>query len=84
MSKKRGRGKTRGITLTKRRHDGEKLAVDIPPNLMRAVGNNAQVLITECCIIVRQMTPLRFSKWKTIPDDEKTKMWQAIQVSYLN
>ena len=46
MSKKRGRGKTRGIILTKKRSDGEKLAVDIPPNMMRAIGNNAQALIT--------------------------------------
>ena len=84
MSGKKGRGKTRNTTLVKRRRNGEKLAVDIPPNLMRAVGNNAQVLITELGIIVRQMAPLHFSKWKSIPDDDKLKMWHAAKVSHLN
>ena len=58
--------------------------VDIPQNLMRAVGINAQALITELGIIVRQMAPLQFSKWKGIPGDENNKMWQATKVSHLN
>ena len=63
---------------------GGKLVVDIPPNLMWAVGNNAQVLITELGIIVRQMAPLRFLKWKSISDDDKLKMWHVAKVSHLN
>ena len=79
---RKGQEKTMGIT--KRRHEGGQLAVDISPNLMRAVGNNAQALITELGIIVRQMAPLQFSKWKGIPGDENNKMWQATKVSHLN
>ena len=84
MSGKKGRGQTRNITLLKRRREGEKLVVDIPPNLMRAVGNNVQVLITELGIIVWQMASLWFSKWKSIRNDEKLKMWHAAKVSHLN
>ncbi|CAK9185145.1 unnamed protein product [Ilex paraguariensis] len=76
-SGKRGRGKTRGITFAKKRRAEEKPEVYIPPKLMRAVSNNAQQLITELGIIVRQMAPLQFPKWKAIPIDDKKKMWYA-------
>ena len=81
---RKGQEKPMGITLAKRRHEGEMLAVDIPPNLMLAIGNNAQALITELGIIVEKMALLQFSKWKGIPGDEKNKMWQATKVSHLN
>lgn len=51
---------------------------------MRAVGKNSQELITELGIIVRQMAPLQFPKWKAIPIDDRKKMWHAIKVSHLN
>lgn len=40
---------------------------------MRAIGNNAQALITELGIIVRQMASLMFLKQRAIPDDDKKK-----------
>lgn len=40
---------------------------------MRAVSNNAQALITELGIIVRQVASLMFLKWRAIPDDDKKK-----------
>ncbi|CAK9135496.1 unnamed protein product [Ilex paraguariensis] len=70
-------GKTRGITFVKKRRAGKKLEVYIPPKLMRAVSNNAQQLITELGIIVKQMAPLQFPKWKAIPIDDKKKKWYA-------
>ena len=51
---------------------------------MQAFGNDAQQLITELGIIVRQMAPLQFPKWKAIPIDDKKKMWYASKVSNLD
>lgn len=56
--KKKWRGKTKGVGLSKQRSAGEKLRIEIPSHLMRVVGNNAQTLITELGIIVRQMASL--------------------------
>ncbi|KAK9281588.1 hypothetical protein L1049_004491 [Liquidambar formosana] len=73
---KKKRGRTRNIAFAKKRKAGVKVLVDIPPLLMRAVGNNAQALITELGVIVRNRAPLQCNKWSAIPDNDKETMWQ--------
>ncbi|KAK9265653.1 hypothetical protein L1049_007349 [Liquidambar formosana] len=73
---KKKRGRTRNIAFAKKRKAGVKVPVDIPPLLMRAVGNNAQALITELGVIVRNRAPLQCNKWSAIPDNDKKTMWQ--------
>lgn len=78
--KKKWWGKTKGVGLSKQRSAGEKLRIEIPSHLMRAVGNNAQALITELGIIVRQMASLIFLKWRAIPDDDNIYTLQEIRL----
>nr|CAD1827443.1 unnamed protein product [Ananas comosus var. bracteatus] len=66
--RKRTRGKTIGLKwVKKRKEEKTKPRVEMPKDLQRAVGTNAQQFITETAQIVRQHAPLNVEKWSKIP-----------------
>ncbi|XP_057445352.1 uncharacterized protein LOC130737561 [Lotus japonicus] len=71
--KKAGRGKTTGISVSKRKEKSAtgKLNVVIPPGKMVAVGPGAPDFVTEISVQVQKRAPFNVKKWKKVPDEAK-------------
>ncbi|XP_057445739.1 uncharacterized protein LOC130737896 isoform X2 [Lotus japonicus] len=71
--KKAGRGKTTGISVSKRKEKSAtgKLHVLIPPGKMVAVGPGAPDFVTEISVQVQKRAPFNVKKWKKVPDEAK-------------
>ncbi|KAI9161517.1 hypothetical protein LWI28_018223 [Acer negundo] len=67
---KNTRGITQGLDLHKRRRLGERIEIDISADVMRAIGKNCQLYITDVGCIVRKFAPLQVKGWSKIPRNE--------------
>ncbi|KAK4840056.1 hypothetical protein QYF36_026962 [Acer negundo] len=67
---KNTRGITQGLDLHKRRRLGERIEIDISADVMRAIGKNCQLCITDVGCIVRRFAPLQVKGWSKIPRNE--------------
>ncbi|KAF3430871.1 hypothetical protein FNV43_RR25600 [Rhamnella rubrinervis] len=76
------RKKTSGKELTKWKNRDIKLAVEIPEHIMRPVGVNSQMLITEEGCVVRGFAP-DSPRWKDVKK-EKEKNYFQMRVSSMN
>ncbi|XP_030953586.1 uncharacterized protein LOC115976445 [Quercus lobata] len=76
--KKRGRGPTRNLKLSKEFKGGEKYEISWLNG--RPVGPHARVLINECTKLVREQenVPLKFTDWKKVPDINKRKLFDKV------
>ena len=77
-SKKRKR--TKGKQLSKWKEQKIKVPVTIPKDIMRPVGKNAQLLVTEQWCVVRSFASLTVKKWGDIKDDDKQKLLAEVNV----
>nr|CAD1833536.1 unnamed protein product [Ananas comosus var. bracteatus] len=81
--RKRTRGKTMGIKWSKiRKSENTKPSLQIPQDLQRVVGGNAQQFITETSQIVKQHAPLNVDKWSKIPTYIIDKMVQLVNEKF--
>ncbi|XP_057443008.1 uncharacterized protein LOC130734559 isoform X2 [Lotus japonicus] len=84
--KKAGRGKTTGISVSKRKEKSatEKLHVVIPPGKMVVVGPGAPDFVTEISVQVQKRVPFNVKKWKKVPDEAKddivSKVYNAFDI----
>ena len=78
---KNTRGITRGLDLHKRRRLGERIEIDISADVMRAVGENCQLYITDVGCIVRRFAPLQVKGWSKIPRNEVETLILRVRVS---
>lgn len=77
---RRGRGKTIGISVEKKRRGVARLDVIIHPLRNRIVGDNAKDFKTEAGVLLKQHVPVQYQQWKQIPNDIKTKLWLGMKV----
>lgn len=74
-------GRHMGIKWAKmRKSEQTKPSLQIPRDLRRVVGGNAQQFITETSQIVKQHAPLNVDKWSKIPTYTIDKMFQLVNV----
>ncbi|XP_057445737.1 uncharacterized protein LOC130737896 isoform X1 [Lotus japonicus] len=87
--KKAGRGKTTGISVSKRKEKSAtgKLHVLIPPGKMVAVGPGAPDFVTEISVQVQKRAPFNVKKWKKVPDEAKndivSRVYTITKLSFL-
>ncbi|XP_020092838.1 uncharacterized protein LOC109713250 [Ananas comosus] len=82
-NRKRTRGQTMGIKWAKKRKSEKvKPSLEIPKDLRRVVGDNAQQFITETSQIVKQHAPLNVEKWSKIPTYIIDKMIQLVNEKF--
>ena len=74
------RRRTRGVMLSKWKEQKIKVPVTIPKDIMRPVGKNAQLLVTEQGCVVRGFASLTVKKWGDIKDDDKQKLFTEVKV----
>ena len=74
------RKKTIGKELTKWKNRDIKLSVDIPEDVMRPVGINSQLLITEEGCIVRGFAPLNVQGWKDVSQEKREEILKELRV----
>lgn len=74
------RAKTIGKGLNQFRNRNIKLTAAIPEQIMRPVGENSQMFITEEGVVVRSFAPFNVTGWNAIPDAEKTKLIEEMEV----
>lgn len=82
--KRKGRGRTRGLTLEMKRKlspDG-KLDVLIHPTRLVAVGPGRNDFITDLSIIVRKNARLNVHKWKQVTQNTRDTIVQKILVRF--
>ena len=72
--------KTIGKELTKWKNRDIKLSVDIPEDVMRPVGINSQLLITEEGCIVRGFAPLNVQGWKDVNQEKREELLRELRV----
>ena len=77
-SKKRKR--TKGVMLSKWKEQKIKVPVTIPKDIMRPVGKNAQLLVTEQGCVVCGFVSLTVKKWGDIKDDDKQNLLVEVEV----
>ncbi|XP_020109014.1 uncharacterized protein LOC109724568 isoform X1 [Ananas comosus] len=83
FERKRTRGKTIGLKwVKKRKEEKTKPGVEMPKDLQRAVGTNAQQFITETAQIVRQHAPLNVEKWSKIPLHSIDRMVKTVHEKF--
>ncbi|XP_057445740.1 uncharacterized protein LOC130737896 isoform X3 [Lotus japonicus] len=80
--KKAGRGKTTGISVSKRKEKSAtgKLHVLIPPGKMVAVGPGAPDFVTEISVQVQKRAPFNVKKWKKVPDEAKNDIVSRVYI----
>nr|CAD1842575.1 unnamed protein product [Ananas comosus var. bracteatus] len=66
----------------KRKSEKVKPSLEIPKDLRRVVGDNAQQFITETSQIVKQHAPLNVEKWSKIPTYIIDKMIQLVNEKF--
>lgn len=80
--RKRTRGKTIGLKWAKKRKEEKaKPAIEIPEELRRVVGTNAQQFITETAQIIKQNAPLNVEKWSKMPPHIIDRMVKVVNVN---
>ena len=62
---------------------GSKLTIEIPPEIDRAIGENARHLVNECGRVVRTKAPLNVKNWQEALTIAGDSMWKEIQVNFL-
>jgi hypothetical protein len=69
-TKKNGRGKTAGLSVSKKKRKSAtgKLRIFIPTDKMVAVGPRASDFVTEISVLTKKHAPLNVEKWKTFMD----------------
>uniref|UniRef100_A0A1S3YGK5 Uncharacterized protein n=1 Tax=Nicotiana tabacum TaxID=4097 RepID=A0A1S3YGK5_TOBAC len=74
--KRKGRGKTTGLSIQKKRKDSDngKLKVIIPPDRTVAVGPGANDFITELSVKVMHNARHDVKNWKEVPDIAKDRI----------
>ena len=78
---RRGRGRSKNISLTKLIKDtGQKLRIEIPKGLSRPVGKYAKQFKTEVGIICRTYAPLACSTWPTVKQEDRQIFYDRILV----
>jgi hypothetical protein len=75
--KKRGRG--RNQIKEKISEKGKKIEID---KFFRSViTRETMAFSTEFGILVRKNIPLRFQRWKDVPEEFKLKIWETLKVN---
>ena len=75
--KKRGRG--RNQIKDKINKKGKKVEID---KLFRPVITRETTSFpTDFGILVRKNIPLRYQRWKNVPDEKKQKIWESLKVN---
>ena len=74
------RQKTSGKELTKWKNRDMKLPAVVPQHIMRPVGENSQMLITEEGCIVRGFAPFNVKSWKDVKEPAKEKLLDELRV----
>ncbi|RWR86313.1 Transposase, Ptta/En/Spm, plant [Cinnamomum micranthum f. kanehirae] len=78
-STRRGRGRSKNISLTKLIKDtGQKLRIEIPEGLSRPVGKYAKEFKTEVGIICRTYAPLACYTWPTVKQEHRQIFYDRI------
>nr|XP_016506991.1 PREDICTED: uncharacterized protein LOC107824704 [Nicotiana tabacum]XP_016506992.1 PREDICTED: uncharacterized protein LOC107824704 [Nicotiana tabacum] len=74
--KRKGRGKTTGLSVQKKRKDSDngKLKVIIPPDRTVAVGPGAKDFVAELSVKVLQHARHDVKKWKEVPNLAKDRI----------
>jgi len=81
--KRKGRGKTTGLSIQKKRKNiNGKLSVIIPPDQRVAVGPGANDFVTEISVKVFQHARHDIKNWKNVSDLAKDRIIAHILVIY--
>ena len=72
-----------GKQLSKWKKQNIKVPVEIHPELMRPVGLNAQMLITEEGCVVRGFAPFNVKRWRDVTQEDKGKLVKRVRVCIL-
>ena len=75
--KKRGRG--RNQIKEKIKEKGKKVEID---KLFRPIiTEDTTSFPTNFGILVRKNIPLKYQRWKDVPDEKKQKIWESLKVN---
>ena len=78
---KRGRGRTRGVSLEKSLGSGSgKLSVHIPEGECGGVSSTAAILSTKIGMLVRGLIPISVNKWVDVPTEVKEYIMDRVLV----
>lgn len=61
--------------------EGSKIPLTMDKVTKSFLGTSATYFATECGIVVRNVCPMNFHTWDSVPEDVKTLMYEKLEVS---
>lgn len=78
MAKRTGR--TRNITLARKREAKENLTIEVDPYISRIVGKDSQYFISESGCVVRKFGRLNVEKWSRMEVKDRDNIYKTVTV----
>ena len=73
-------GRTRNITLARKREDNETLTIEVDPSIRRIVGKDSQYFISESGCVVRKFGRLNVDKWSHLEAEYRENIYKTVTV----
>ena len=74
------RGRTRNITLARKRDDNETLSIEVDSSIRRIVGKDSQYFISESGCVVRKFGRLNVDKWSHLEAEYRENIYKTATV----